>query len=80
MKHRADPDDYDLKAEYDLSEVTVVPRGRFDPKRRVGKNVIVLAPELSERFPTDESVNEALRLVLRIAEVPRPKSRRAARS
>lgn len=77
MKNQVDLDDYELKEEYDLSQMTVLPKGRYDPKRRAGKNVIVLAPELSERFPTDESVNEALRLVLRIAEVPRPKLRRS---
>ena len=29
-------DDYELRDEYDLSKMTVLPRGRFDPKRRVG--------------------------------------------
>jgi hypothetical protein len=37
--------DYELKDEYDLSKMTVLPKGRFDPKRRIGTNVIVLDPE-----------------------------------
>jgi hypothetical protein len=34
------------------------------------KNVVLLAENVVEAFPTDEAVNEALRLVMRIAEVP----------
>jgi hypothetical protein len=36
------PDDYELKEGYDLSKMTVLPKGRFDPKHRIGNNVIVL--------------------------------------
>jgi len=31
---------------------------------------ITLAPDVAQAFPSDEAVNEALRLVMRIAEVP----------
>lgn len=70
MQKQNDPNDYDLRDEYDLSKMTILPRGRFAPERRVGTNVVVLAPDVSEAFPTDEAVNEALRLVLRIARLP----------
>jgi hypothetical protein len=30
----------------------------------------VLAPDVAQAFPSDEAVNEALRLVLQIAQVP----------
>ena len=66
MQKPCDPEDYDLHDEYDLSRMTVVPKGRFAPARRAGKNVVVLAPDVSPEFPTDESVNEALRLVIQI--------------
>ena len=62
-------EDYELREEYDLSKMTVVARGRYAPERRAGKNVVVLAPDVAQAFPTDEAVNEALRLVMRIAEV-----------
>lgn len=71
MKKQNDPNDYDLRDEYDLSKMTIVPRGRFSPERRAGNNVILLAPDLVEAFPTDEAVNEALRLVLQMAKLPR---------
>jgi hypothetical protein len=70
MQKPSDPDDYELRDEYDLTEMSVVPKGRYAPSRRAGKNLVVLAPDVAQAFPTDEAVNEALRLVLRIAEVP----------
>lgn len=58
-------DDYELRQEYDLSTMTIMPEGRYDPKRRIGKNVIVLDPDIAKAFPDDEAVNEALRLLLK---------------
>jgi hypothetical protein len=70
MQKPSDPDDYELRDEYDLSTMTIVAKGRYAPHRRVGKNIVLLAPDVVQAFPTDEAVNEALRLVMRIAEVP----------
>jgi hypothetical protein len=70
MPKQNKPDDYELRDEYDLSKMTIVARGRYAPERRVGKNVVLLAPDVAQAFPTDEAVNEALRLVLQIASVP----------
>jgi len=64
-------DDYDLRDEYDLSKMTVLPRGRFAPERRIGKNVVVLEPDIAQAFPDDKAVNDALRLVLKAAKIPR---------
>jgi len=58
-------DDYELREEYDLSEMTIMPKGRFDPKRRIESNIVVLEPDVAKAFPTDEAVNEALRLLLK---------------
>ena len=57
-------DDYELREEYGISKMTVLPRGRFEPKRRIGSNVVVLDPDIAKAFPGDEAVNEALRLLL----------------
>jgi hypothetical protein len=62
-------DDYELREEYDLSKMTILPRGRFDPKHRIGKNVVVLDADVAEAFPGDEAVNEALRLLLRASKL-----------
>ncbi|MEN8219749.1 MAG: hypothetical protein ABFS56_26055 [Pseudomonadota bacterium] len=63
-------DDYDLDEEYDLSSMRIVEKGRYAPHRRAGKNVVLLAPDVMEAFPTDEAVNEALRLSMQIAKIP----------
>lgn len=63
-------DDYELRDEYDLSAMTIVPKGRYARERRRGKNVAVLSPDVAQAFPTDEAINEALRLVIRIARIP----------
>ncbi len=70
MQKPSDLDDYELRDEYDLSKMTIVAKGRYAPHRRVGKNVVLLAPDVVQVFPTDEAVNEALRLVMQIAKIP----------
>ena len=62
-------DDYELREEYDLSKMTILPKGRFDPKHRIGNNVIVLEPDVAKAFPSDEAVNEALRLLLKASKL-----------
>jgi hypothetical protein len=62
-------DDYELRQEYDLTKMTILPKGRFDPKHRIGKNVVVLEPDVAKAFPDDEAVNEALRLLLKASKI-----------
>jgi len=66
------PDDYELKDEYDLSKMTILPKGRFDPAHRIGNNIIVLEPDVAKAFPDDESVNNALRLILKASQRAHP--------
>ena len=69
MPKQNNPDDYELRDEYDFSKMTIVAKGRYAPERRAGRNVVLLAPDVAQAFPTDEAVNEALRLILQIAQV-----------
>jgi len=62
-------DDYELNDEYDLSKMTIIPKGRFDPQRRLGSNIVVLEPDIAKAFPNDETVNEALRLLLKASKL-----------
>jgi len=62
-------DDYELNDEYDLSKMTILPKGRFDPKHRIGNNIIVLEPDIAKAFPNDQAVNEALRLLLKASKI-----------
>jgi len=70
MPKHASPNDYELRDEYDLAKMTIVPKGRYAPERRAGRNVALLAPDVVEAFPTDEAVNEALRMVVQLAKIP----------
>lgn len=70
-------DDYELRDAYDLSTMTILPKGRFDPKHRIGNNVIVLEPDVAKAFPNDEAVNEALRLLLKASKLSNQGSERA---
>ncbi len=74
-----DPDDYELRDEYDLSKMTIVAKGRYAPHRRAGKNVVLLAPDVAQAFPTDEAVNQALRLIMQMMEIPSKHEAEAAR-
>ena len=63
-------DGYELREEYDLSQLPIVPKGRYAPEHRAGKNPVVLEPNIAQAFPDDETVNEALRLVLQMMQIP----------
>ena len=54
----------DMRDEYDFSKGT---RGKYVKKFRNGTNVVVLAPDVSVAFPDSESVNSALRNLMKIA-------------
>jgi hypothetical protein len=41
-----------------------------------GTNLVLLASDVAEAFPTAEAVNEALRLVLRLSQIPAMEDKR----
>lgn len=60
----------ELRPEYDLTALLKGgERGKYVSRYRAGSNVVVLAPDVALAFPTEEAVNEALRLVVRMAEI-----------
>ncbi len=70
MKKRND----DLRAEYDFASMQGGVRGKYAKAYRAGSNIVVLADDVASAFPTDDSVNRALRAMLDLAEaVPRAK-------
>jgi hypothetical protein len=63
----------ELRPEYDLRALLKGgERGRYAARYRAGTNLARLDPDVAEAFPSAEVVNEALRLVMRIAEIPVP--------
>lgn len=61
----------DLRPEYDLTLLLKDGmRGKYTDAYARGTNLVLLAPDVAEAFPTEEAVNQALRLVIRLSELP----------
>jgi len=83
-------DDDDLSPEYDFSKMKLVGRGIYAERYRSGTNLVLLDRDVREAFPDDKMVNDALRMIARIANgqtaggrkpggrKPAPRTRRAA--
>jgi len=66
--------DDELRLEYDLRELLKGGiRGKYAERRRAGTNLVLLDPDVAMAFPSEEAVNEALRLVLQLTEIPKRK-------
>ena len=77
MKERAtsvkskDAKDDELRPEYDLSELLQRgTQGKYVERFQGGTNLVMLEPDVAEKFHSDSAVNEALRLVIQLAKVP----------
>ncbi|OQX01131.1 MAG: hypothetical protein BWK80_60605 [Desulfobacteraceae bacterium IS3] len=66
--------DDDLRPEYDLSKLKGGIRGKYAQKYKEGTNLILLEPDVAEVFQDNKSVNEALRLLIKIADTKLKKS------
>jgi len=44
-------------------------QGKYSERYREGTNIVLLAPDVAEVFPNEESVNEALRLVIKLKKI-----------
>lgn len=67
----------ELRPEYDLSPLLKDGiRGKYAKRYEQGTNLVLLSPDVAKAFPTDEAVNEALRLVIQLKKIPEVKKRR----
>ena len=64
MKKTDNTLDHDMRPEYDFASMKGGVRGKYAKRSREGTNIVLLAPEVIEAFPTEDAVNEALRGVL----------------
>ena len=55
-----------MRDEYDFSELKGAVRGKYHERYKKGTNVVLLQPDVAEAFPDAESVNEALRSLLKV--------------
>ena len=51
--------------EYDFTDGV---HGKYAARYAEGANIVVLAPDVAAAFPTAQAVNEALRLLIRLAQ------------
>lgn len=61
-----EPED-ELRAEYDFFQLRGGVKGKYAARYQAGTNLVLLAPDVAKAFPDDESVNEALRLLIKVA-------------
>ncbi len=56
-----------MRDEYDLSELQGGVRGKYHERYAAGTNLVLLQPDVAVAFSDAESVNEALRALLKVA-------------
>ena len=69
----------ELRPEYDFANMPGGVKGKYVQRSRQGTNLAVLDRDVSEAFPNEKAVNEALRVVMNAADrLPRslPQKRR----
>ena len=57
----------ELREDYDETLLKNGVRGKYVQRLAAGSNIVRLAPDVAAAFPTEEAVNEALRLLLKVA-------------
>ena len=67
----------DMLPEYDFSGGV---RGKYARRFREGTNLVLLEPDLAERFPDSAAVNRALRGLVEIADAAKPGRTRRRRT
>lgn len=61
------PVDDDLRPEYAETILKDGVRGKYAARYRSGTNLVLLTPDVAAAFPTSESVNEVLRMLIKVA-------------
>lgn len=69
-----------LRSEYDLSELKGGVRGKYHRRYSEGTNLVLIDPDLADAFPDAKSVNDALRVLVKVAETRVRPSRRTKRA
>ena len=71
----------ELRPEYDLRKLLKGGvRGKYAKRFRAGTNLVLLDPDVAQAFPSEEAVNDALRLVIELTKIPNGKKRSGAKA
>jgi hypothetical protein len=74
------PNRNELRPEYKRSDFGTLVRGKYAAHVSAGTNVVILEPAISKAFPNDKAVNDALRVVLELAEATARLTQRSTRT
>lgn len=58
----------ELRPEYDFAQIQGGVRGKYIERYRAGTNLVLLDPDVAQAFPNDLAVNDALRMLIQIAQ------------
>ncbi|MEG3875424.1 hypothetical protein QUB36_29215 [Microcoleus sp. AT8-B1] len=58
----------ELLAEYDFAQMKGGVKGKYVEQYRAGTNLVLLDPDIAQAFPNDAAVNDALRMLIKIAQ------------
>jgi hypothetical protein len=67
-KVESEMEEDELRPEYDLSQLKGRVRGKYAERYRAGTNLVLLELDVAAAFPDAKAVNEALRLLIKVAE------------
>jgi hypothetical protein len=56
-----------LRREYRREDFDKMVRGKYAKRYKESSNVVVIAPDIAKAFPNEQSVNDALRGLLKLA-------------
>ncbi|NDJ19999.1 hypothetical protein [Myxacorys almedinensis] len=62
----------ELRSEYNFAQMRAGVRGKYVERYHTGTNLVLLDPDVAQAFPNDAAVNEALRLLIQVAQHQQP--------
>jgi hypothetical protein len=65
----------ELRQQYDLSSLKGGVRGKHFEHYQAGTNLVLLSPDVARHFPNEQSVNSALRMLIRAGKRPLRRAR-----
>ena len=69
MKKKTETND-ELRPEYDMKSLLKGGvRGKYAARYHEGTNLVLLEPDVAKAFPNDKTVNEALKLVIKLKQL-----------
>jgi hypothetical protein len=70
----------EMRKEYRREDLGVGVRGKYYHEYKKGTNLVLLSPDVAAAFPDDNSVNDALRSLMKVAKQTLGPTRRSTRT